>query len=192
MWFPLFLLFVSFPVLAQDTPRQSLEERVRWQTIDDLDGRFGLSVPGPLDHRTDTLATAVGKQLYHTFFYKAPEEENPENLIYVLSYVDYPPGALPADSTGLIEEFLLTTEESAAEALGGEVVYATPRTVLGFPGRLWRINYRDGEASARTLAFLADRRYYELKTFSLNGRGLGDATDRFFESFRYLGGDRAN
>jgi hypothetical protein len=185
------VLLISSPLLGQEDEAAMatlpLEERVSWQSRDELDGRFSITTPGRLEHRIDTVTTAVGEQFYHTYFFKAPPGEVAENLIYVLSYVDYPAGALPADSTQLIEDFFVATEESAAEALRGEVIYATPREVLGYPGRLWRINYRDGEATARTLAFLIDRRYYELKTFALSGRGLGESTDRFFESFRYLG-----
>ncbi|MBB4078282.1 hypothetical protein GGR28_000883 [Lewinella aquimaris] len=171
-------------------PVKSWEADHRWETIDDIDGRFRIETPGPFEHKIDTLETAMGQQAFHTYFFKVPEIDRAENLIYVLSYVDYPTGAVHQDSTELVGEFLASTEEAAAEALRGEVVYATEREVLGYPGRIWRIDYKDGEASARTLAFVIGNRYYELKTFSLTGRGLSDSSDRFFRSYRYLGGPR--
>ena len=168
-------------------PVQSYENANRWQEVDDIDGRFRILTPGPLEHKIDTLATALGQQVFHTYFFKVPDLQRAENLIYVLSYVDYPAGALHQDSTELVDELLTSTEESAAEALRGEVIYSTAREAQGFPGRLWRIDYKDGEASARTLAFVVNNRYYELKTFTLTGRGLGEASDKFFRSFVYLG-----
>lgn len=171
---------------AVKPPTKSYEESVRWEQVDDLDGRFRIETPGAFEHRIDTFDTAVGKQYFHTYFFKVPEIDRAENLIYVLSYVDYPPGALHQDSTDLVQELLISTEESAAEALRGEVVYATEREVGGHPGRIWRIDYKDGEASARTLALVAGGRYYELKTFALTGRGLSEASDKFFRSFRLL------
>jgi hypothetical protein len=197
MWHVFWLFLFSLPLIGQEAPTTAspdgfYEEGIRWQTTDDIEGRFSITIPGPFDHRIDTLTTAVGEQLYHTYFYQVPKGERAENLIYVLSYVDYPEGTFPADSTDLIASFFTATEESAAETLRGEIVYATDRQTLGFPGRLWRINYRDGEATARTLAFLVDRRYYELKTFALTNSGLGESTDRFFDSFRYLGRSPAN
>ena len=171
---------------AVKPPTKSYEEDHRWEQIDDLEGRFRIETPGPLEHKIDTLATAVGEQVFHTYFFKVPDLQRAENLIYVLSYVDYPSGALHQDSTELVSELLQSTEESAAEALRGEVVYATDREVLGYPGRIWRIDYKDGEAQARTLAFVVEGRYYELKTFALSGRGLSEASDRFFRSFRLL------
>ncbi|MGB3802160.1 MAG: hypothetical protein WA952_20225 [Lewinella sp.] len=180
------------PMAAQEAePVQSYENERRWEQIDDLEGRFQILSPGPLEHKEDTLTTALGEQVFHTYFFKVPDLQRAENLIYVLSYVDYPDGALHQDSTDLVAELLQSTEESAAEALRGEVIYASEREVLGNPGRLWRIDYKDGEASARTLAFVIGERYYELKTFSLTGRGLGDASDKFFRSFAYLPGQEA-
>ncbi len=170
-------------------PTKSWEEDHRWEQVDDVDGRFRIETPGTFEHKIDTLETAVGEQAFHTYFFKVPELERAENVIYVLSYVDYPEGSLRQDSTEMVAEFLTSTEEAAAEALRGEVVYATERQVDAYPGRIWRIDYKGGEASARTLAFVVGRRYYELKTFSLTGgRGLSEASDKFFRSFRYLGG----
>ncbi len=191
----IFLLLVSGTLTAQTArldkdavkpPTKSWEDDHRWEQIDNLEGRFRIETPGPLEHKIDTLETAVGEQVFHTYFFKVPELERAENLIYVLSYVDYPAGALHQDSTELVRELLASTEESAAEALRGEVVYATDREVLGYPGRIWRIDYKDGEAQARTLAFVVGGRYYELKTFALSGRGLSEASDKFFRSFRLL------
>ena len=193
------LLFLSGGLTAQtlmldptanQLPRKSWEESHRWLQTDDIDGRFRIEFPGELEHRADTVGTAVGSQVYHTYFYKVPEIERAENLIYVLSYVDYPEGSLHQDSTDLLAEFLSSTEAAAAEALSGEVVYAVDRPVEGYPGRLWRIDYKEGEAVARTLAFVIGNRYYELKTFALTRSGLSDASDTFFRSFRYLGDAR--
>jgi len=185
-------LLAQTPLLdpSAEGPVKSWEDDHRWEQIDDIDGRFRIELPGTFELKVDTLETAMGQQTFYTYFYKVPEIERAENLIYVLSYVDYPEGALHEDSTELVTEFLISTEEAAAEALRGEVIYATDREVNGYPGRIWRIDYKDGEASARTLAFVIGQRYYELKTFTLAGRGLGDASDKFFGSFRYLGQER--
>lgn len=169
-------------------PVKSWEDDHQWLQVDDLEGRFRIETPGTFEHKIDTLQTAVGEQAFHTYFFKVPDLTRAENVIYVLSYVDYPEGALSQDSLELVSEFLESTQEAAAEALRGEVMYGTERTVAEYPGRIWRIDYKDGEASARTLAFVVGRRYYELKTFALTGRGLSEASDKFFRTFRYLGG----
>ncbi|MBC6995450.1 hypothetical protein QWY85_10230 [Neolewinella lacunae] len=185
-----FLLLCCTSLAAQmpmqaSAPDQSWEKQQRWEERNDLDGRFRLLAPGQLNHSIDTIETAIGAQAYHTFHLRVPDKDRAENILYVLSYVDYPAGSLHHDSTELVQEFLVNTQEEAAEAVGGEVIYGTEKLVgAAYPGRLWRIDYNGGRASARTLACVASTRYYELKVFSLSAAGLGTAADRFFDSLR--------
>lgn len=182
-------LSAQTPLLAPDqAPAKSWERSTEWEQIDDLEGRFRISLPGTFEHQIDTITTAVGDQAFHTYFYKVPDIPRAENVIYLLSYVDYPEGSLHHDSTALVDELLLSTQETAGEALKGEVIYATDKPLDRYPGRLWRIDYKDGEASAKTHAFVIGNRYYELKTFSLRASGLSDSAERFFASFEYLDG----
>lgn len=162
------------------------EQDHRWQELNELDGRFRLSTPDILSHNIDSVETAVGLQAYHTFHLQAPSVENAENVIYALSYVDFPAGSLHHDSLELVSEFLLNTEEEATAAVGGEVIYAAEKIVTGYPARQWRIDYpsRGSLASARTLAVVAGNRYYELKVFSRANKGLNKSADKFFDSLR--------
>ncbi len=164
----------------------SWEQEARWEERSDLDGRFKLLAPAELTHKVDTVETGMGKQAYHTFFLQAPDKDKAENIIYAISYVDYPEGTLHHDSLDLVGEFLTGTEEEAAIAVGGEVIYASDKQISGYPARLWRIDYpsKGGTASARTLAGIAGNRYYELKVFSLQASGLNKSADRFFDSVR--------
>jgi hypothetical protein len=173
------------PMLLKATD-QSWEQTQRWQDLNDLDGRFHLLTPAELTHKIDTVETAVGKQAYHTFFLQAPDKDAAENIIYALSYVDYPAGSLHHDSLELVAEFLAGSEEEALGAVGGNVIYSAPKTISGYPARQWRIDYpsKGGTASARTLAGVAGNRYYEIKIFSLQAAGLSKSADRFFDSVR--------
>lgn len=193
--FTLFLLsFTLLPLqqLVGQTPlmvvdlNKSWEQQQRWSELNDLDGRFRLLTPAEMMHKVDTVETAVGEQVYHTFFFQAPDKDKAENIIYALSYVDYPAGSLHHDSLELVNEFLVGTEEEAAIAIGGEVIYGADKEISGYPARQWRIDYpsKGGTASARTLAGVAGNRYYELKVFSLRAAGLNKSADRFFDSVR--------
>ena len=180
------------PALSAQTPMlakpldQSWERQASWEERNDVDGRFKLLAPAALTHKIDTVETAVGRQAYHTFFLQAPDKDKAENIIYALSYVDFPDGTLHHDSTELVREFLTGTEEEAAVAVGGQVIYSSEKHISGFPARQWRIDYpsKGGTASARTLAGVAGNRYYELKVFSLQASGLNKSADRFFDSVR--------
>ena len=198
---PLLLLAVLFlawtcgraqtPVLPPVETVKSWEKDHRWTERHDLDGRFRVIAPATLTHAVDSIETTLGQQVYHTFHLQAPDVQRAENVIYALSYVDYPAGSLHQDSTELLAEFLSTTETEAAAAVGGETIYATHKTIGGYPARQWRIDYpsRGGTASARTLAVVAGNRYYELKVFARSERGTNDSADRFFDSLRIFAPD---
>ena len=199
----LFLLFIlagaALPAqTAQLAPQEdpaltkSWEQNHRWEELQDLDGRFRLLSPATLAHVIDSVETALGLQAYHTFHLQAPDVKQAENVIYALSYVDYPAGTIHHDSTELVAEFFAGTEEEAAAAVGGEAVYAADKTINGFPARQWRIDYpsRGGTASARTLAVVSGNRYYELKVFSRSDRGVSPSADRFFDSLRIFAPDK--
>jgi len=165
---------------------KSWEQQQNWTDLNELDGRFRLATPAEMTHKVDTVETDLGRQAYHTFFLQVPDKDEAENIIYAISYVDYPEGSLHHDSLALVGEFLAGTEEEAADAVGGEVIYGAAKEISGYPARQWRIDYpsKGGTASARTLAGVAGNRYYELKVFSLRAAGLSKSADRFFDSVR--------
>lgn len=172
-------------LLKADLER-SWEKDHRWTELNELDGRFRLLAPAELTHSLDSIETAIGVQAYHTFHLQAPDQNRAENIIYALSYVDFPQGSLHHDSLELVTEFLLGTEEEAVRAVGGETVYAADKLLFGYPARQWRIDYpsKGGVASARTLAVVAANRYYELKVFSRSDKGINKSADKFFDSLR--------
>lgn len=162
-------------------PTQSWEKQQNWEEYHDFDGRFRILLPAKWDHRIDSISTAVGELAYHTFWLQTPTDTS-DNVMYMLSYVDYPEGALHHDSTELVTEFLDASQEEAEKKMRGEVLFSTPKVRNGYPGRYWRIDYLDGQASVRTQVFIAGNRYYAFQTVSKSKRGVNSSTDRFFDS----------
>lgn len=156
-----------------------------WKAFKSDEGRFSVLAPGGLQEHVDSIETAVGKLAYHTFFHQ-PAADSSDNLVYMLSYCDYPAYALHADSSELLEEFFEATIETAVKAVKGELIYSGEKDYLGHPGRVWRIDYLNGQAVIKTRALVAGNRYYALQTATVKGRSLNPATDRFLDSFRLL------
>lgn len=176
-------LFAQTPMAAH-RPTLSWEASQNWAVIQDADGRFQLLSPAKFTHAVDSVETALGRQVYHTFHLAAPDPATAENAIYAISYVDYPTGTIHHDSTELVREFMLGTEEEAAAAVGGEIVYSTDKELSGYPARQWRIDYNGGRATARTLAGVVGNRYYEVKVFSVSASGINQSANKFFDSVR--------
>ena len=158
----------------------------QWQEFKSYEGRFSVLAPGAFQQQVDSIETPVGRLAYHVFFYQPETKDSADNLIYMISYCDYPPFSLDADSTDLLNEFFEATIESAVESVDGELAYASDRPYFRYPGRIWRINYLDGQALIKTRALVAGNRYYALQTATVKNRSLNPASDRFLDSFRLL------
>lgn len=170
---PLCCLLLSAPAAAQTGT---------WETFKSFEGRFSIKLPGEVTERVDSIATPVGKLAYYTFFHQ-PEDEAADNLMYMISYCDYPEGSLQGDSS-LLSEFFSATLDAAISAVRGELRYDAERDYFNTPGRFWRIDYLDGKAAIKTWALVQDDRYYALQAITVKQRSLSPASDRFFDSFR--------
>ena len=156
-----------------------------WEDFTSMPGQFKVRVPGPFKEKADIFQTDIGILVYHTFFYQ-DQSEGAENFIYMISYVDYPSGAVHSDSTDLIDEFFQATIDQATFSIAGDLAYSNPIKEQGYPGFLWRINYRQNTSVIKTKAFLKDNRYYAIQAVTAKDLALNPTIDRFMDSFKLL------
>ncbi len=178
-------VLVASPLRGGEGPLP-VPQDVPWKEYISYEGRFRLLTPGPLSARVDSIKTPIGQVGYHTFLYQPPEEERPQNLIYMVSYCDYPGAAVHSDSTGLLADFFQSTIEAATESVQGELVYSDEIRMEGFPGRLWRIDYLQGQAVIKTQAYLVKNRYYSVQTITVTELAINPSSEKFFSSFRFF------
>lgn len=153
-----------------------------WVLYESKDSQFRILAPGALKEKVDTFETKLGELYYHTLFYQAEVETG--NQVYMISYCDYPEGTIHSDSIDLLPNFFKETMETATFSINGELMYKTDEEVQGFPGKYWRIDYRQGKAVIKTKAFLVKNRYYALQVVATKERHINPDSDRFIESFR--------
>jgi len=175
------LLILVLSMLCSTTFAQS-----QWQEFKSYDGRFRILAPGPMQTKIDSIETPVGTLAQHNFVYQPENPKEAENLIYMVSYYDYPEGTIPADSTDLIEAFFDETIAAAAFSINGKVQYSDAVQLDEYPGRLWRIDYLEGKAVIKTRAYLIGQRYFSTQTISLIERHINPSSDKFLDSFRLL------
>ena len=159
---------------------------IEWEEYYSYEGGFRVRTPGPMTERVDTIKTPLGPMAYHTFMYLVNDEEYAENVFYMVSYCDYPPGALHQDSTDLLAEFFDATVAEAVRSVRGQLVYSNPIDYLDYPGQIWRIHFRSGDAVIKTKALIVDDRYYTIQTVMKREMALNRASDTFLDSFRLL------
>lgn len=170
----------------QRAAEEPLPEEI-WRETLSYTGRFRVIAPGHMLEKVDTIKTKLGEQVYHTFFYQSPNKRS-DNLFYMVSYCDYPAGSIHSDSTEYLDEFFEVSAEEAAFSITGDLIYSQARTWNGYPGRVWRVDYLQGEAIIKTRAFLVENRYYTIQTIMLKANSLNPSTDEFFNSFYLLDG----
>ncbi|GAB4242091.1 MAG: hypothetical protein Kow0027_00310 [Saprospiraceae bacterium] len=155
-----------------------------WVETVSYDGNFKVKAPGEMTHKQISKNTPVGELTYHSMFYGAEDEA--DNALYMVSWVDYPEGSLHSDSIELVRDFLEATVETAVLNVDGELMYQSDERIEGYPGRYWRIDYNKGTAVIKTKAFIAGRRFYSLQVASRQTRNINRAVDQFFDSFHLL------
>ena len=173
------ILSLFFPLLL------SAQEDGPWTYFQSLKGDFSIDFPdGPRMDRADTVETAIGQLVYHIFLVQ--KDQKADNVMYMLSYCDYPEGTIHSDSTELLNDFFEATMDQAAKSVNGELTYFDFTWYNDFPGYLWRIDYLDGKVLIKTKAFLVDRRYYAIQTVTIRPKSLNLSVDRFMDSFRVI------
>ena len=175
-----FIILIAFLSMAMNQPS--------WEVFQSFHGKFKVLTPGEMIKKENPIKTEIGDLNYITYLHQ-PSEKNPDNLVYMVSYCDYPKYSIHSDSTELVEDFFKTTVETAVESVKGELSYSSEITMNEFPGRLWRVDYNDGQALIKTKSFLVKNRYYSIQVISLKEKGMNLQIDKFLDSFSLLSGD---
>ena len=149
------------------------------------EGKFSIQFPGEVTEQAKEIETTLGTMAYHTFYHNSTEEDA-TNFIYLVSYVDYPDGAIHSDSTELIEEFFQATLEESVLNMNGDLRYSDEIKLFDYPGRFWRIDYNEDSMVMKTKAFLVKNRYYSIQVGTLKELATNLDMDKFLESFNLL------
>jgi hypothetical protein len=182
MQFPTFKKLI-IPLLI---PFLFLSFSYKWNEFKTIDGRFYVMVPGIMEEKITKSKTAIGELEYHTFVCQIPESENSENLLYIVSYCDYPKGTIHSDSTEFLKEYFEATIDEATRSIRGQLLYAADCKIDDYPGKTWRIDYNNGKATMRTKSFMVKNRLFSLQTACRRVNNLNEDGDKFFDSFRLM------
>jgi hypothetical protein len=186
----LLLLLIGVGLKAQDTsavaPRPSKMPTERWSEYKSFDGKFLVMSPGgKMIEKLDTAKTPMGPIAYH-LYYNQPDFDGAENYFYMVSYCDYPEGSVHSDSTELVQQLFTETIKEAAFSIAGKVLYQDDIKFLGYPGKLWRIDYGRGKYTIKTRAYVIGNRFYTIQTVMSRLMSLNPLSDRFLDSFKLL------
>lgn len=180
----LFLWMSSAVLLLLFFPENALGQN--WNRVVEKEGNFSISTTGDFEHQTRQIDNPVFGQLDWHQFTHVDENAQEGDMVFSVTYLDYPEDMVHQDSIELLEEFFLATAESAAYSVAGDLIYSNDIQNFQCPGYTWRIHYNQGEATIRSRAYVCCSRLYIL---SVAGLSRGQTTDKlftFFDSFRLI------
>ena len=156
-----------------------------WKEQVQLEGKFRISAPGELVEKVSNMKTAIGETAYHAFVFK-PTDKHPDNVFYIVNYVDYPQGTFHPDSTELIAEFFKTTIENSVEGVKGKLLYESDVQLGVHKGKLWRVSYNRENVFIKSKCFLVGNRFYMIQTMTMKEKSMNLSADQFLDSFQVL------
>ncbi|MEP7321097.1 MAG: hypothetical protein ABI761_04220 [Saprospiraceae bacterium] len=138
-----------------------------------------VSIPGTFKMYVDTIETAIGKMVNHTFV------DKDSILNYQLFFVDYPEGTMHSDSILLMEDFFTSTIDESVLKVNGTKKYESEINQFGYPGWFWKINFGRNKF-IKTKSFMAGRRFYTMQVIGNLNYDLDKLTFPFFDSFQFI------
>ncbi len=179
----LLLLFIPFFLPAQSTD---------FKAFYSYEGKFKIEVPtGEMERKEKIIQTEIGDIAYITYVYQSPDKDF-ENALYIVSYCDYPENTMHSDSLDLLEDFFGNTIERASESVFGEIRYQDDFRYIDYPGKLFRIDYRQGTATLKSKVLIVHNRFYNIQIATTRGKSMNQAADKFLDSFYLLSEDLPN
>ncbi len=156
-----------------------------WQEYISQKGNYKVSIPGTMKEVINTVPTSLGELKYHIAVFR-DSDKDADNLMYMISFCDYPQGSIHSDSIDLVQEFLEASIEQSVASVNGSLSYSTDITIKGYPGKMWRTDFGEGQGIIRTKAFVMNHRFYSIQTSCLKEKSLNTSSDKFFDSFSLL------
>lgn len=147
-----------------------------------IDNSFSVEIPSEMEMSSKEVITAVGP--LETIAFTLEGKKDDKIKLFLITQVEYPSATFPADSMDLIDEFLVSSIGSAAESIGGEVVYKSKVKRLGNGAYIFRIKYNKGTGVVKGKILIHNDTLYMLQVYCHVNDSLFDDINYFLSSFR--------
>jgi DNA polymerase elongation subunit (family B) len=158
-----------------------------WQIFQSEAGKFQIEMPELPAFTSQLLSTKSGDLKMSAFMHEG-EEGIDDNIMYMISYIDYPENEVNAETMDKMTLTNFYNESAAGSALSmeGKITEEAEAEVLGYDARNFTIKYLDGKAIMRMQLILVRNRAFAIQTVALAANDKNAAQNRFFNSFELL------
>jgi len=147
------------------------------------DGYCKILFPKTPDDQTENTNTAIGALTMHIHMYQVPDGAMDDNFLYGVIETEYPDSVINSNKKELLDKFFRNSIDGAVKNVNGKLLTETKIQLDGFPGREFRIDFKDGLAVITMRAYLAGNIMYFLQTITPTKKDHNKSIGRFMDSF---------
>ena len=138
--------------------------------------------------RTERVVnTALGELKLTVLMYQPPKDGNDDNVLYGVSYSDYPAEHVHSDSINSLKEFFDRSITGSINAIQGKKLTETIINYKGYPGREVRVDFKNGMAIIKYRFYLVKNRLYTMQVITLTQKNFNKDINKYLDSFELLG-----
>jgi len=149
------------------------------------DGNCKILFPKAPDDQTQTTNTAIGPLKMYIHMYEVPDGAADDNFLYGIIETEYPDSLINSNKKELLDKFFRNSIDGAVQNVNGKLLTETKIQLDGFPGREFRIDFKDGLAVITMRAYLAGHIMYFLQTITPTKKDHNKSIGRFMDSFAF-------
>ena len=171
----LFLTSISFAAFCQN-----------WENIAPDGANCTIQMPSKPEQTKRIIGHPIYGKLTMNMATVQPKDSTDPNVVYMLSYADYPIGAIHSDSINLLDSFFISCREGSVANVQGKLLSETILNFSGYPGRELRMDFKNGLAIIRCRNYLVKNRLYSLLIITLTENNFNTSINKFLDSFKLL------
>lgn len=175
------ILIVAIISIAATTPMSD------WEIFRFERGLFQIEMPELPAFSSQRLSTDLG-ELNMSIFMHEGEEGVDDNILYMISFTDYPTDKVNANKMDelALDEYYKGSVQTSVNNMNGKLLDEKTIDLFGHEGREIKVDYLDGQAIMRMQILLVENRMYAIQTIALAANDNNDDQKRFFNSFELL------
>ena len=146
---------------------------------------FKVLFPKTPTNTTKKVNTEAGEIQMQVYMYNASKDESDQNLIYSVSSSEYPKEHIQSHiKHDNLNSFFRNAIDGMVNNVKGKLISESKIKLENFPGREFKIDFKDGLAIIKVRMYLAGNNVYFLQTITKTEKENNKMIEKFMNSFK--------
>ena len=154
-----------------------------WINFKSPEGDYSILFPEQPSANHQNIDSDIGELKMNIFMYQANDSNADDNILYGITSTAFPKDYLVDPTEDELKEFFRGSIDGAVNNVQGKLISEKIVTFEGYPGREFKIDYRDGLAFIFMRAYLVENTMYMLQTITVPSKDSNKSIYRFMDSF---------